>query len=871
MRQLLTRWFSRSGSLPIGAIVSLLLASWAQVSVAVQYAPGHLMQLALAGGSVEQVSAIPDDSGSSDYQQLLIGFYVDDIEKTALFALYDGEQYLVPLRRVLEDTGAELVDREGRLVIVSPGGEVVISREELRDHQGILMIRQQALNDLLMMDAKFDPQAYALLVYPPWWQVRAPQAVVRPVITPHYSPPSASLRNMRADFSYYGDDDRNDTWSQYYLSGNLAGGYWSARAERDINDDHRVFDYRWQRETEHSQVLLGNARFSIHPLVPTVDQTGAQLLWNSQPRGAGQGSGIANADGSRQLGSGVRTISGTGQPGSIAELRLSGTVIARTRVRLDGTFEFLDVDMPSRGFSDVKVLLRDRSSGTLLEEIDYSRRGGEGILARGQHTVFASVGEQGNFLDDDIDSRGAAGAMQWRYGVTDSFTAELSHQYDGEEGATVAATSLSFGGSWFGSLAYATNPDVNAAELILNGGRANWQFDLLAREYDGQWLRQADYRYTVSPNLIVGLAGRDSRTTFEDENFLLPTLSWGNGSSLWASARPNTEGNYRVDSRYSPTRRDTLRYTYEDEDHFVDLRRNASNGLEYFATFRGGEQFSSRYEFGVIVRSEDRLLEEARFSLVHNVGGSPGFAVQWDSRPLQGVYSRLRVSDNAIVNAAEDFDAGFTVQWDVTLDYAVSAGRIIPADSSLGGFGSAALVGDVVLDFPGHVEMGDINRISLIVDGVRRTARVQDGKYYVDGLEPGLHKVSLDSRFLPIQLSPASGQQYWVMLESAAATEVPFRLEVGYAVAGRVSMVDGEALKHARVSVLDEQGRSLQTVHTDQFGLYRIDRLPPGRYRIIVEEDGLAVAARSVDIVDEFLFEQDIKLPGSFSRESSGP
>ena len=455
-------------------------------------------------------------------------------------------------------------------------------------------------------------------------------------------------------------------------------------------------------------------------------------------------------------------------------------------------------------------------------------------------------------------------------GLTDSFTAEISHQYDGEDGTTVAGSSFSVGGSWFGSLAYASGTDVNATELILNGGRADWQFDLLAREYDvditgqrsSQWLRQADYRYTVSPNLIVGLAGRDSRTAFEDESFLLPTLSWGNGRSFWAGARPNTEGNYRVDSRYSPNHRDTVRYTYEDEDHFVDIRRRAGD-MEYFTTFRGGERFSSRYEVGLIMRSDDALLEEARVSLVHNVGGNPGYSVQWDSRPLQGVYSRLRLSDNAIINATKEYDSGFTVQWDVTLDYAVSAGRVIPADSSLGGFGSAALVGDLLLDFPGHVEPGEISRISLVVDGVSYTARVQEGKYYVDGLEPGLHKVSLDSRFLPMELSPAAGQQYWVMLESSAATEVPFQLEVGYAVAGKISILGGEPLPNASVAVLDDQGRKIQTVFTDQFGLYRVDRLPPGRYRIIVEKDGLAVGARAVAVVDDFLFEQDIKLPAA--------
>ena len=74
------------------------------------------------------------------------------------------------------------------------------------------------------------------------------------------------------------------------------------------------------------------------------------------------------------------------------------------------------------------------------------------MLSAGQHTVFASVGGEGNLLDDDVDSRGTAGALQWRYGVNEKLTVELSQQYDGEDGAWVIGTSAALGGSWFGVL-----------------------------------------------------------------------------------------------------------------------------------------------------------------------------------------------------------------------------------------------------------------------------------------------------------------------------------------------------------------------------------------------------------------------------------
>jgi hypothetical protein len=614
--------------------------------------------------------------------------------------------------------------------------------------------------------------------------------------------------------------------------------------------------------------LLGNARFSVHPLVPAVDQTGAQVLWSSARRDT-DSAGLVNADGARQMGGGVRTIAGRGDPGAIAELRVNGAVVSRTRVRLDGTFEFLDVDVPSRGFNQIDVFLLDRVSGTLIERFDYSRRGGSGMLASGQHTLFAALGVEGNPLDE-LDSRGTAGALQWRYGVNDGLTAEISRQDDGENATTVAAASAALGRHWFGSLAYASGEQADTLELALEGGQGPWRFDLLAREAEvdrpgerqDQWARQLLYRYDVSQRVSLGLSGRDVRTETQDERFLLPTLGWNNGKNFWTTAAPNSNGDYRIDSRLAASARDTVRYTFEDDDHFLDYRHMSTSGVEYYATYRQGNRFSARYEFGAILRSDSRLLEHAQFGLVYNENGDTGYLVEWDARPLAGIYSRLRVSDNAFVNEVVDLDTGFTVQWDVSVDFAVSAGRVIPADSNRYGFNTAALVGEIAVDFPGLVDAGDIEQVSLIVDGVSHTARVQNGKYFLDGLAPGIRRVALDSRYLPIQLSPEDGQQYWVRLENAAATEVPFRLRVRYSVAGKVSLDSGDPLPDAELSVLDERGRQIRTVYTDQFGLYRVDNLPPGHYRIVLVREERMVAAREVRVRDSFLFEQDLLLSG---------
>jgi hypothetical protein len=51
---------------------------------------------------------------------------------------------------------------------------------------------------------------------------------------------------------------------------------------------------------------------------------------------------------------------------------------------------------------------------------------------------------------------------------------------------------------------------------------------------------------------------------------------------------------------------------------------------------------------------------------------------------------------------------------------------------------------------------------------------------------------------------------------------------------------------------------------SDRFGLYRIDRLPPGTYTLRVapgQLPGVELPTREVVVSDDFLFGQDLQLP----------
>jgi hypothetical protein len=655
---------------------------------------------------------------------------------------------------------------------------------------------------------------------------------------PDFGPPSASLRNLRADFSYRRDDEDSTTVAEYFAAGNLSRGTWQTRVEQDQDDEFTPFDYYWHRAWDKQQLLLGNARYSLHPLVPSIGQTGAQAIYSNQGFGNNVSRDLIAANGPRDVGTGTRRIAGVAEPGSIAQLRVNGGIVARTRVRLDGTFEFSDVDVPTRANADIRVLVIDRNSGVLLETQDFTQRRGAGLLADRQHTLFVAAGEEGNSLDDRIDSRGSSAAGQWRYGISERMTVELGHQYDGSTNTTVAGSYVALGNNWFGSLAYAGADETDSLEFTLDGGSGPWESFLSVREYweddpdqkRHQWVRYGSFGYQVDRELQLGLVGRDEMRRSADESFLLPTLRWSDGDLASFSAWPNTRGNYRVDTRLTPTPSDKIAYTYEEDNHFIDYRRRSGRNFDYYANYREGDDFDARGEVGIIAWSNNRLLEQLQVGAVAG-NGEFGYVTQWDARLAPGLYSQLRVSDNAYRNDAQEIDPGLTVLWDVTLDFAVSRGRVIPAETGLGRVDTAALTGPVLVNGEPPGNEAGIRQITLVINGVSRSATVQGGQYYVDGLSPGVHRVSIDTRHLPIEMVPAEGQQYWVELARGAATSMPVELERRYVLTSTV---------------------------TNQFGFYRVDNLPPGRYRAEVLQGGTVVAARDITIVDDFVFDQDL-------------
>jgi len=176
----------------------------------------------------------------------------------------------------------------------------------------------------------------------------------------------------------------------------------------------------------------------------------------------------------------------------------------------------------------------------------------------------------------------------------------------------------------------------------------------------------------------------------------------------------------------------------------------------------------------------------------------------------------------------------------------------------------------VRVDAPEGFKRPSLAGLRIVVDGKHATRTEADGSFFIGGLGGGIHRVELDPQMLPIELSPI---RTVLMAEVAAAavTQVDLVVRPEYGIAGRVTDTRGNPVGAVYLTLFDETHTRVGTTATDRFGLYRIDGLPMGRYVLRPEpadwsEGGAGLPERKIEILDDFLFDQDLVIPAVLKR-----
>lgn len=822
--------------------------------------------MALASGSNLDQAQTSGESAESR----LVGLVVDGKEVGSLEAVFVGEQYYLPVTEIARQVGARVTPRDSGLLLDTPGGQAVIPGEELYVRDGEVFISGDCLRKRLATGNRFDASRYAVILQLPWWResTEAPAHATGP--TPDRSPPPASLSRLRLDYNYYGSDSYDRHALDYRLDGSLLDGGWRVDVVQDLDQDTYLDEYYWLQARDQSQVLLGRQDAYLHPLFPSAEFTGGQMLLSNRSLEPPHAQAITRSDFARSLARPQQDIRGQATAGAVAELRVEGRIVARQRVRLDGEFEFLDVAVPSRGYSQIEVFVRNAGSGALLEVQDFSRSASELLMDEGHQVALFGAGAAGNVMEPHEDEEGGVGIAQWRAGVSENLTLEASYQaYHGVNSAELGLVK-GFGRRWVGSIgAVADNGGAGGmAELFGYGER--WNLEYLGRELSSGYrdapaasLHDLRYRYRQDRSLVWGGRARYSDGLDNGDSFVLPGFTWMPHPGVTLGAWPNIDGDYRIDAQYRPTPRDQVTYSYEHDEHRVYASHYAGPGMEYYFDARDRDGHGARFETGMrwFMPSDDR----GRFDVagISTDDGELGYYLRAEKTFLPGIYASLEIRDepHREPDLNEIYIQGLTVQFRFTMDYSLANGSLVPATMAAGDAATGSIAGRLRVR-GGLPVPADLDAVTLLIDGYPQTVPSRDGRFHLGRLDPGVYRVRLDAQSLPIELVPIE-ESFWVKVAHGAVTRVDFWVEARFGIAGRLTSSTGERLPDARIKILQADGALAAIVRTDRFGLYRVDGLSPGSYRAetLAEDTGGVVAAVDFEIEDDFMFGIDLTLP----------
>jgi Carboxypeptidase regulatory-like domain len=760
-------------------------------------------------------------------------------------------------------------------LLKTPLGVAQIANDDMLRIQGIDYMDVVRLGDRLACDISYLSSEVAVSVKTPWSMQAKPKP--RDIIRPQaeFSAPSVSLSGFRSETNLRHDGNGNSWRNLTDLGGSLGPGFWRARFHDDFNGNQRLDTLAWILDRGRSRVLLGQHDVLLGPLLNGFSLTGAEYAYSNRPDTAfGTSLGGDQLVASRYSPQG--SLRGEGPPGGIAELRIDGRAVQRQTIALDGRYEFRDVPLVSGGANRVQVVIFDRRElGTPLRVDDVVVQASDLLLPRGGVIHYAGIGRSGNAFDQSqsLVDNGGAGFYQVRYGAGDRLTLEMETQRANQINQSVAGVVAGLGplGVW---AAYAARSgDAGSAYELLgdgNYGRWFWRADLIqtsdgysAPDAVGRSDRFAEAGVAASNNLRLSLVGRSLQDPVLGKvEYVKPAASWRPFPSLGLSARPDFDGRYAYSAQWTPrggTRVGASRFQDRTE---LEVDQSLRRGLRMNVAIVDDDLLGRRES---VLLSGDSY---GRHSFNWSAGalaskGRYGYVLDAGLEIIPGLSAQAQLINDPLLSGVAS-GSGPTFFLSMVADFAVTSSGLARGAfrqdlRKLGGI-SGAIRGDLPADF----DRKSLAGVELTVDNQVRGSVDASGRFLISELPPGVYFVGLDSEHLPIELDLAD-RGFWVEVASGSVTRVDFRVELRLGFAGRVfGAVDNKPQAAMKLAVVDAEGKSPHTVTSNDFGYFRIDGLPPGRYRLqALADDGTIIAELPVELRDHFVFGQDLSLPPS--------
>ena len=797
----------------------------------------------------------------------LAGLGIDGRERSAGIGIVrDGPRTRAALETLLAELGFQ-ARRDGEAAHVeTPLGRARIELAPCLRVAGGYFCDIEALAAQLAIDIVFDPGEYTLRVRTAW-PVDRTSGPAAPLPADVFAPP-LSLSYVRTQLGYRRDRNSDALLGSGEFGGGLGDGYWRSAWFHDSSGRRGLYDYAWITEHGNARYLLGHQVMGLDPLLPSFDLLGAQGVWTNAPQSVFAGS----LDTRRLVGDRMqpdRSLRGDGPPGGRAELRINGELVDSVVIPLSGRYAFDNVQRHPDPLAIGQVHLFERAYDSVpLRVEDRSFQTGDRLVAQGAWVQFAGLGVQGNPLGDStlrnaLDDTGA-GFWQVRYGLASALTLEAAAQQSAEGRFVMTGVHVGLGGRGSASALVARNDDGAGALRVQTDGQHHhgfWRAHVQEEDagYRSDSLGKRSQRHAeagwIGPRWMLSLVGHEERdpASGRDIAYLKPALGVQPLDSVSLSIRPDSEGDYGWLARWAPNA--TLQVSA-----FRDARRDQAEA-----------QWTLPRDTRVVAGWVQEDAYGARRSLVayrDRVGtrqwhygagaleskGRFGWLLEAGAELASGTYLSAQAIDDPM-NRSGGSPQGVTMWLNLSIDL-VSTGSGFTRSAWRADYSNKGSISGRVA-MPAALSTQDLAGVPVRVDGDVRAYTDETGRFHIGGLAPGVHRLELDDEKLPLDYAPAR-RGLGVEVAAGRATPVRFALEARLGLAGRTLDARGKPVAGIAVRLLAADGRELAVQSSDRYGFYRFSELPPGRYRV---ESAHVVRRHDVELVDRYVFDQDLVLP----------
>jgi Carboxypeptidase regulatory-like domain len=822
-----------------------------------------------------------------------IGIFFGGKEVGNLDIIPKKDQLLLPLEGFAKLSDIK-IDKIGDITkLKTPIGIVEISPRDIQDIQGIQYISDQTLEQKLYTKIELNQSEFAIVVDLPWRTGRK-VAIVPETLTPEFTPPSNSVSTLRQQFdSNTRIGGSTDLRSSTLLTGRLFDNAWRLRLDTNFNSTTELSEYFLYNRKGNFGYQIGKQDISLHPLLNSINLTGVQLGFTNLPPER-----FFEANQATELlprrAFPIQTFRGFVPPTSFVLLRVGGAVIAQQQVGLSGYYEFPDINLSSSSLNQVELLIFDRRNLNTPSEIrKFSFNTSDLLLPANGSVQLVGGGAIGNLLNrafqsnnnTDANQGKFAGFYQVRQGISDGLTLEGAIQYlpqnnggqhitQGQVGAVARifdplVVSASVGQSSLGKTAYSTDFNLNLNDLRVQGNAdyfpANYN---TGNETRDRFNRSVDVTYRVSSSLDVGANYRDRQDSSSSISYILPSFNWRPTNNVSVFGRSGSNAEYLYNIYYQPSNSARISFAGSPQNNALDLSYTFDPTLQGSFGYSFGDNNNPLYSF-----------------LLTSGGQQPG-DLSWgigaafsngEIRPqanasleiIPGLLGRIDYRGFPARNfGVNNGTSGDQFSISLVTDLAFNQGGVVPANSNSFSRGRGNIAGKIKILNGDKLPSFNLSGASVSIKQGERgfgNSQVDDrGNFFIGNIPDGTYIVEIEPNELPVELSILKSSRV-ARVAGGATTNVEFDLQAEFGVAGRIRDAQGKTQPNISLQLTNIQGVVVKSTRTDEFGLYRIDGIPIGKYKIQVVSQTTSTSGKKqpvldLEIRDRFLFDRDLQI-----------